>query len=1016
MVVILSTALVATPVASNAAGFPRAATNDRWDVYTGVVNAEQAAHLRNRFDHDVLGERAVARKEGLVRVAVVLNKKIVRELAADGISLALHRDKQGRTATQAANAKVAADDTVFRTYLGRGGHKQDIAALAAKYPGITKLVVIGESVQGTPIMGLKVTRNAKQTRDGTRPAVLYIGTQHAREWISPEVVSRLMHHFVKGYAANAQLRGLINNNEFWFVPVTNVDGYDWTFLPGNRMWRKNLRDNNGDGVIAAGADGVDINRNFPAHWGADNEGSSAEPASDTYRGTGPASEPETQAIDRLAARITPQFFVNYHSAAELLLYGIGWQVATPSPDDEVYAPLAGDDSNPAVPGYDPDLSAELYITNGDTNDHLHERYNILGYTPELSECQSVSPDPNSCGSVFHFPDDEELVQEEFEKNIPFAMDLAKSAGNPDDPVSHLGNEAQPFNVDTFDTSWGTPQTVATVADRELGAVTMHYTVNDGVEKVLPTIEWGGGECYGDTNDVYYHEVRAAVPEGAPGDSVTVWFSGGGETSEAFTFDVAKDSGNRVLIMAAEDYTGFGGEYTGTRPTSAPYAPYYAAALEANGLTYDIWDVDAEGYSAPHDLGVLSHYDAVIWETGEDKKPAPVPAFAFSSGKILFDETIAVRDYLNEGGKLLRMGKYAGNPGGLGVLFYGTNGAPETMCTSQSPAFDCLVMANDFEQYWLGAYDWHQLDIAESVVGVGSPLDGFDADLNGADSADNQGPLGGLELTRDILPPAQFPSVVEGWEAAEFLGVPPDPFQPIDGDWYVGDPGSPSGTEGLSSLSRTIDLTGESGGSLDFQMSHDTEGAWDFAFVEVHTVGQDNWTTLPEANGHTGTAPGDSCDSGWHIELHPHLQHYVTLDGDHCVPEGTTGEWNAASGSSNGWTDWSFDLSDYANRQIEVRITYATDWFTTEQGVFIDDVRVTRGDEPVEATSFESGLDGWITSGTMQHAERGQLIPPLDLSSGVTTADSLYLTFGLEGVNGAAAREELMGRAMDYLLD
>ena len=31
--------------------------------------------------------------------------------------------------------------------------------------------------------------------------------------------------------------------------------------------------------------------------------------------------------------------------------------------------MAGDDANPAVPGYDPDISAELYTTNGDTDTH-----------------------------------------------------------------------------------------------------------------------------------------------------------------------------------------------------------------------------------------------------------------------------------------------------------------------------------------------------------------------------------------------------------------------------------------------------------------------------------------------------------------------------------------------------------------------------------------------------------------------------------------------------------------------
>ena len=158
---------------------------------------------------------------------------------------------------------------------------------------------------------------------------------------------------------------------------------------GNRLWRKNLRDNNGDGQITA-VDGVDPNRNFAYRWGWDNEGSSPDPSSETYRGPAPNSEPETRALDRLFRRIGFEFFINYHSAAELLLYGVGWQVSTPTPDDEIYKAMAGDDAHPAVPGYDPDISAELYTTNGDTDTHMTVRYGTLGFTPEMTTCQTVS--------------------------------------------------------------------------------------------------------------------------------------------------------------------------------------------------------------------------------------------------------------------------------------------------------------------------------------------------------------------------------------------------------------------------------------------------------------------------------------------------------------------------------------------------------------------------------------------------------------------------------------------------
>ena len=156
-------------------------------------------------------------------------------------------------------------------------------------PELTKLVTIGRTVQGQPILAVKVTKNAKQVA-GRHPPVRRstCGAQHAREWITPgddppadaPRARRLRHR--PGH------HQLVNTTELWFLPVANPDGYDYTFTEGNRLWRKNLRDNNGDGQITAG-DGVDPNRNFAYKWGYDNEGSSPDPASDTYRG--PARTP-----------------------------------------------------------------------------------------------------------------------------------------------------------------------------------------------------------------------------------------------------------------------------------------------------------------------------------------------------------------------------------------------------------------------------------------------------------------------------------------------------------------------------------------------------------------------------------------------------------------------------------------------------------------------------------------------------------------------------------------------------
>ena len=93
----------------------------------------------------------------------------------------------------------------------------------------------------------------------------------------------------------------------------------------------------------------------------------------------------------------------------------------------------------------------------------------------------------------------------------------------------------------------------------------------------------------------------------------VWFVGGGATSDSFTYAAVEESDARVLVLAAEDYSG-------ASPAQTPgphYLSYYTDALTANGADFDVYDVDARGRKAPDALGVLSHYDGVIWYTGDD---------------------------------------------------------------------------------------------------------------------------------------------------------------------------------------------------------------------------------------------------------------------------------------------------------------------------------------------------------------------------------------------------------------
>jgi bacillopeptidase F (M6 metalloprotease family) len=210
-----------------------------------------------------------------------------------------------------------------------------------------------------------------------------------------------------------------------------------------------------------------------------------------------------------------------------------------------------------------------------------------------------------------------------------------------------------------------------------------------------------------------------------------------------------------------------------------------------------------------------------------------------------------------------------------------------------------------------------------------------------------------------------------------------------------------------------------GANMSFWTSYDTELHWDHVFVEAHTVGQDNWTTLPDLNGNTSQDTGDSCPAGWRV-LHPWLDHYQRLNADGtCSPAGTTGAWNASSGNSAGWQQWNVDLSAFAGQQVEVSISYVSDWAVQGVGVFVDDIEVSTG---AGTTSFEAGLDGWvIAEAPPGSASNSNTFIRTDASgfpvgNAIATPHSLLLGFGLEGVSTAAERTAVMGRVLEHLLD
>ena len=116
--------------------------------------------------------------------------------------------------------------------------------------------------------------------------------------------------------------------------------------------------------------------------------------------------------------------------------------------------------------------------------------------------------------------------------------------------------------------------------------------------------------------------------------------------------------------------------------------------------------------------------------------------------------------------------------------------------------------------------------------------------------------------------------------------------------------------------------------------------------------------------------------------------------------------------------WSVNLSAYAGKQVEVSIAYVSDWSVQGLGTFVDDIVVSTG---AGTTSFETGLDGWTVTGPPPGSAPNSNNFVRTTAGGfpegaaITTNDTIYLGFGLEGIATPAARNAVMGRAIGYLL-
>ncbi len=257
--------------------------------------------------------------------------------------------------------------------------------MAALYPDLISVKEpIGYSLENRPIHFVRISNDPNTDQD--KPEVMYNAVHHAREPASLSQLIFYMWYLLENYGTDAEATYLVDNRELYFVPCLNPDGYVYnqnSDPEGGGMWRKNRRDN-GDGTF-----GVDLNRNYGWLWGFDDLGSSPDGNSETYRGTEPFSEPETQAMRDFCNAHTFRAALNYHAYGDMVIHPWATEENLLTPDSALFAAHAARMTRNN--GYSNGTCHQVlnYLTNGSADDWMYgeqgEKPKIISMTPETGQ-------------------------------------------------------------------------------------------------------------------------------------------------------------------------------------------------------------------------------------------------------------------------------------------------------------------------------------------------------------------------------------------------------------------------------------------------------------------------------------------------------------------------------------------------------------------------------------------------------------------------------------------------------
>jgi hypothetical protein len=252
-------------------------------------------------------------------------------------------------------------------YLFEAQVMKRMGALLEEWPGLMTAQCIGRTVRRHPIWSFSI-ENPTISNGHT---VLVFAQLHALEWLGTEVVVELAESLSASAPAGVKVV---------LVPIVNPDG--------RARVEKDLVNERIGVYRRANANGVDLNRD----WGANREITSIwskMPFTSRYYyySQAPVSQPESQALDKLAEAIQPDAVVSLHAFGGYIYYPWGGLREPTADQDEIHRQALVMSSAQTKGGY---ISVQLgmwafwFKAHGVEIDHFYSKYGASSFIIELS--------------------------------------------------------------------------------------------------------------------------------------------------------------------------------------------------------------------------------------------------------------------------------------------------------------------------------------------------------------------------------------------------------------------------------------------------------------------------------------------------------------------------------------------------------------------------------------------------------------------------------------------------------